>query len=72
MTIDIPDALYETLRRQADREHTSVSVIAVQVLQAGVGQGRRAKRVTGPLVTGTGEPGPLCPDTENPSDLLFS
>jgi antitoxin (DNA-binding transcriptional repressor) of toxin-antitoxin stability system len=27
--------------------------------------------VTGPLIPGEGSRGPLCPDTENPYDLLF-
>jgi prevent-host-death family protein len=27
--------------------------------------------VTGPLLEGKGKPGPLCPTTENPYDLVF-
>ncbi len=32
---------------------------------------RRGERVTLPLLEGTGEPGPLCPNTETPYDLVF-
>ena len=32
---------------------------------------RKGRYVTGPLIRGKGLPGPLCPGTENPYDLLF-
>ena len=32
---------------------------------------RKGARVTLPLLPGTGQPGPLCPDTETPYDLVF-
>ena len=32
---------------------------------------RKARYVTGPMVPSKGRPGPLCPTTENPYDLLF-
>jgi len=32
---------------------------------------RKGRYVTAPLVVGKGEPGPLCPTTGNPYDLLF-
>ena len=32
---------------------------------------RKGRYVTGPLIPGKGSPGPLCPSTENPYDLLF-
>jgi prevent-host-death family protein len=32
---------------------------------------RKGKRVTLPLLKGKGRPGPLCPDTETPYDLVF-
>ncbi len=31
----------------------------------------KGRYVTGPLVSGQGSPGPLCPKAENPYDLLF-
>ena len=34
--------------------------------------GRRRTPVLEPPVPGTGKPGPLCPDKDNPYDLLFS
>lgn len=32
---------------------------------------RKGKYVTGPLIAGKGSPGPLCPGSENPYELLF-
>jgi hypothetical protein len=32
---------------------------------------RKGRYVTGPMVPSKGRPGPLCPTTENPYDLLF-
>lgn len=32
---------------------------------------RKGKRVTLPLLKGTGRPGPRCPNTETPYDLVF-
>ena len=32
---------------------------------------RRGRYVTGPLLKGKGAPGPLCPTTANPYDILF-
>ena len=32
---------------------------------------RKGERVTLPLLNGKGRPGPLCPNTETPYDLLF-
>ena len=36
-----------------------------------VKQRHKGRYVTAPLIQGKGAPGPLCPDTENPYDLLF-
>ena len=33
---------------------------------------RKGRRVTLPLLKGKGRPGPLCPDTETPYDLVFN
>ena len=32
---------------------------------------RKGQRVTLPLLKGTGQPGPLCPNTETPYDFVF-
>jgi antitoxin (DNA-binding transcriptional repressor) of toxin-antitoxin stability system len=32
---------------------------------------RKGRRVSLPLLKGKGRPGPLCPDTETPYDLVF-
>ena len=32
---------------------------------------RQGERVTGPLLKGKGRPGPLCPNTETPYDLVL-
>ena len=36
------------------------------------GTRENGKRVTSPPIAGKGKPGPQCPDTENPYDILFA
>jgi hypothetical protein len=70
-TIDIPEDLYETLRRRAASEQTSIRSLVIGAMERKFGSRRRTP-VIEPPVPGTGKPGPLCPDKENPYDLLFS
>lgn len=69
-TIDIPEDLYEVLRRRAASEQTSIRSLVIGAMERKFG-GRRRAPVLEPPVPGTGKPGPLCPDRENPYDLLF-
>lgn len=71
-TIDIPDGLYATLRRRAAAEHTSIRSLVVGAIERKFEGKRRRAPMTGPPVKGTGRPGRLCPDKENPYDLLFT
>jgi hypothetical protein len=71
-TIDIPDNLYEALRRRAASEKTSIRSLVLGAVERKFSGGRRRVHVLGPPVPGTGKPGPACPDKENPYDLLFA
>ena len=67
-TIDIPEDLYEPLRRRAASEKTSIRSLVIGAIEGKFSGGRRRS----PPVPGKSKPGPLCPDRENPYDLLFS
>jgi len=71
-TIDIPDDLYDMLRRRAASERTSIRALVIRSIERQSGNKRRRTRLQGPPVPGTGKPGTLCPDRENPYDLVFS
>jgi hypothetical protein len=71
-TIDIPDDLYETLRRRAASEHTSIRSLVIDAIERKFRTQRRRTPVLAPPVPGSNRPGPLCPDRENPYDILFA
>ena len=71
-TIDIPDDLYETLRRRALNEHTSIRSLVIGALEGKFKPSRRKTPMLGPPLPGSGKPGPRCPDKENPYDILFT
>jgi hypothetical protein len=71
-TIDLPDDLYELIRRRAASDRTSVRALVVGAVERRYGRRARRKPVLERPVPGAGKPGPLCPDTENPYDLLFT
>jgi hypothetical protein len=71
-TIDIPDGLYDVLRRRAASEKTSIRSLVIGAVERKISARRRRTPVLGPPVPGTGKPGPLCPDKENPYDVLFA
>ena len=70
-TIDIPDRLYEALRRQAVTEKTSIRSLVIEAIE-GRFRRKRQSPVLKPPVPGSGRPGPRCPDRENPYDVLFT
>jgi hypothetical protein len=71
-TIDIPDDLYEALRRRALSERTSIRSLVIGAVEARFRRKAPGDLVRGPLIPARGKPGPLCPDRENPYDLLFT
>ena len=71
-TVDVPEDLYEALRTLAAAQRTSIRSLIVDAVAGKFGRGKERIPVTGPPVSGSGKPGPLCPDRENPYDLLFS
>ena len=64
--------MYDTLRRKAAEEHTSIRSLVLEAINKRYQTRRDGKRVTSPLLPGKGKPGPQCPDTENPYDILFA
>jgi hypothetical protein len=72
-TIDIPEDLHQVLRRRAASEKTSIRCLVIHAIEGRYGEGmRKGIRLKGPPVQGKAKPGPLCPDRENPYDVLFS
>ena len=71
-TIDIPEEVYDTLRHRAAEEHTSIRSLVLEAINQHYHSRKKGKRVTSPLIPGKGKPGPQCPDTENPYDILFA
>ena len=70
-TIDLPDELHSLLRQRAAREKVSIRSLVILSIEEKFKPTRRGVRMTGPPIKGTGKPGPLCPTTENPYDLIF-
>ena len=71
-TVDIPDDLYETLRQRAASENTSIRSLVIAALETRYRKRRTGIRLRKPPLQGRGKPGPLCPDRENPYDLIFT
>jgi hypothetical protein len=44
----------------------------VRAIEETYAEPKKGKRVTGPMITGKGQRGPLYPVDENPHDLIFS
>jgi len=71
-TVDIPGPLHDRLRQRAERSGTSIRSLIVRAIEQVYVEPKKAARLTGPLVTGSGKLGPQFPRDENPHDLVFS
>ena len=71
-TVDIPQPLYELLRRRARQSGTSIRALIVGALERIYADRKQDEYVTGPIITGKGKLGPDFPKDENPHDLVFS
>ena len=69
--MDIPEDLYEALRRHAAAQRTSIRSLVIGAIQGKYRMPRKRAVLTGPPLPGKGKPGPRCPDRENPYDILF-
>jgi len=69
-TLEIPEALHERLRQQAEASGASVEEFILRTLEHSYGSARKRERLTGPLITGK-RPGPLFPTDQNPHDLIL-
>lgn len=71
-TIDIPDALHDTLRARAEQTGKSIRSLVISALEQAYSGREKGKYVTGPMIKGGGKRGPAYPTDENPHDLVFS
>jgi hypothetical protein len=71
-TIDIPEPLHDRLRRRAQDSGTSIRALVVRALEETYADTKKKRKVTGPLIPGTGKRGPRFPVDENPHDLVIS
>ncbi len=69
-TVEIPEPLHDRLRRRAESSGASIGSLIVRALEETYANTKR--KVTGPLIRGTGKPGPRFPVDENPHDLVIS
>jgi len=71
--VELPESLHERLKERAQTTGVSIrSLIVRAVEQTYAAEPKKGRRVTGPMITGTGKRGPLYPVDENPHDLVFS
>ena len=75
ITVAIPEPLHDRLRDRAERSGASICSLIDRALEetyaAPYDDPKKGKRVTSPLITGTGQRGPRFPVDENPHDLII-
>ena len=73
-TIEIPEPLHDLLRRRARRSGTSIRSLIVQAVEQTyhAPKPKKEKRVTGPMIKGTGKLGPAFPVDKNPHEFVLS
>lgn len=71
-TVDIPEPLHDQLRQRAESTGASIRSLIVTAIEQAYTPPRKGRRVTGPMIRGTGKLGPRFPTDENPHDLVFS
>ena len=69
-TLEIPEALHERLRQQAEASGASVEEFILRRLEEDCGNSAGKELLTGPFLP-PGERGPLYPTDENPHDLIL-
>jgi hypothetical protein len=71
-TVDIPEPLHDLLRQKAKESGSSIRSLIVRAIEQVYKDPRERRRLTGPVIRGTGRLGPAFPEDENPHDLVFS
>jgi metal-responsive CopG/Arc/MetJ family transcriptional regulator len=71
-TVDIPDSLYDRLKRRSESSGASIRSLIVRAIDERYTESGKKQLVTGPMVRGSGKLGPRFPKDENPYDLVFS
>jgi len=70
-TVDIPEPLYDQLRRRAENTGKSIRSLIVEAIEQAYSVARKEKMVTAPMIKAGGRRGPLYPTDENPYDLIL-
>jgi len=71
-TVDIPESLYDRLKRRSESSGTSIRSLIVRAIDERYTESGKKQPVTGPLVRGSGKLGARFPKDENPHDFVFS
>jgi hypothetical protein len=71
-TVDIPEPLHDRLRRESESSGNSIRSLIVHALEQTYPGPKKGRRVTGPMIRGSGKRGPNYPTDENPHDFVFS
>lgn len=71
-TVDIPEALHETLRHRARQSGVSIRSLIIRAIEQAYNTRKKSSYVMTPPVKGKGKLGPAFPKDENPHDLVFS
>jgi hypothetical protein len=70
-TVEIPVPLHSSLRKEAQRKRVSMRSLIVDAIAEKYGVPNDRVLLTGPVLKGTGRPGPRFPVDETPYDLLL-
>ena len=70
-TVDIPEPLHQILKERARRSNVSIRSLIIRAIEGTYRQKKKGRYVTGALIKGSGQPGPLMPTDENPYDLIL-
>lgn len=71
-TVDIPEPIYERLKRRAESSGTSIRSLIVRAIDERYTERGGKQPLNGPLVRSSGKLGPRFPKDENLHDLVFS
>ena len=70
--IELPVSLQARLKERSRVSGASIHSLVVRALEETYAEAPKKRKVTGPLICGTGKLGPRFPMDENPHDLVLS
>jgi hypothetical protein len=71
-TIELPESLHERLKERSRSTGVSIRSLIVRAVEETYAEPVDGTPFPGPMISGTGNRGPLYPMDENPHDLVFS